>query len=84
MNGRFTRRGFVASVAVVAAATVGLQVSARALSADQRAFPPLRGRLKQGLTPHLFEPAIEDTCRMAAALGIRGLDFASDPPTGPY
>lgn len=54
MNGRFTRRGFVASVAVVAATTVGLPVSARALSADQRAFPPLRGRLKQGLTPHLF------------------------------
>jgi hydroxypyruvate isomerase len=83
MNGRLTRRGFVASVAAVAAATVRLPVSARALAAEYPSFPPLRGRLKQGLTPHLFEPAIEDTCRMAAALGIRGLDFASNPADWP-
>jgi hydroxypyruvate isomerase len=31
----------------------------------------------------LFEPAIEDTCRMAAALRIRGQDFASHPADWP-
>lgn len=46
-------------------------------------FPPLTGRLRQGLTPHLFNADFEDTCRMAAALGIQGLDFASNPADWP-
>lgn len=46
-------------------------------------FAPLKGRLRQGLTPHLFAANIEETCRMAAALGIQGLDFASNPADWP-
>jgi hydroxypyruvate isomerase len=46
-------------------------------------FAALTGRLRQGLTPHLFNADIEDTCRMAAALGIQGLDFASNPADWP-
>lgn len=47
------------------------------------AFPPLKGRLRQGLTPHLFEASIDETCRMAAALGIQCLDFVSHPADWP-
>jgi hydroxypyruvate isomerase len=42
-----------------------------------------RRRLRQGITPHLFKPDMEQTCRMAARLGIQGLDFASDPADWP-
>lgn len=47
------------------------------------AYAPLTGRLRQGLTPHLFEKTIDETCRMAVSLGIRGLDFVSDPADWP-
>ncbi|WP_177307015.1 TIM barrel protein [Pseudoduganella namucuonensis] len=59
------------------------QSTAQAQAPAYPAFPPLTGRLRQGLTPHLFNAGMEDTCRMAAALGIQGLDFASDPADWP-
>lgn len=70
MRSGFDRRRFLSAVAL--AATVA--ASPRALA---------RGRLRQGLTPHLFGPDIEATCRMARELGIQGLDFVSNPADWP-
>jgi hydroxypyruvate isomerase len=69
----------------VLAALGGLLIplQACAMGPAYPAMAPLTGRLRQGLTPHLFNGDIEDTCRMAAALGIQGLDFASDPADWP-
>lgn len=50
-----------------------------AVAASTLAVAAPRGRLRQGITPHLFGATMDETCRMAAALGILGLDFASDP-----
>lgn len=50
-----------------------------AVAASTVAVAAPRGRLRQGITPHLFGATMDETCRMAAALGIQGLDFASDP-----
>jgi hydroxypyruvate isomerase len=83
MNNMVTRRAFVVSVAALAASAMRMPAWAQGAPVGYPAFPPLKGRLRQGLTPHLFEATIEDTCRMAAALGIRGLDFASDPADWP-
>lgn len=72
------RRRFLAAFAALGAGGLG------AAWAQPSARPaPLSGRLRQGLTPHLFNDNIEDTCRMAAALGIQGLDFASNPADWP-
>lgn len=73
MRSAFNRRRFLSALA-----------AAGAFSLSPRAWPqPLRGRLRQGLTPHLFNADLEDTCRMAAALGIQGLDFVSNPADWP-
>lgn len=81
------RRLLLAAMAAVAAAAVGPGAWARSgpssSSFNDAAFAPLRGRLRQGLTPHLFNSDMEATCRMATALGIAGLDFASDPTDWP-
>lgn len=62
-----------------------LFLSALALGATVAAHPRVfaRGRLRQGLTPHLFNHDLEDTCRMARELGIQGLDFVSNPVDWP-
>jgi hydroxypyruvate isomerase len=78
-----TRRGFASSLVALGAAMALAPMSAWSAPGGYPSFPPLRGRLRQGLTPHLFEPTIEDTCRLAAAIGVRGLDFASDPADWP-
>jgi hydroxypyruvate isomerase len=78
-----TRRQFVASIAALVGALAVEPARAQALA---KVFPvqhPLKGRLRQGLTPSLFEPNIEETCRMAASLGIQGLDFVSNPADWP-
>ncbi|QBE65848.1 TIM barrel protein [Pseudoduganella lutea] len=73
------RRQFLALLAASSAATLLPTGPAHAYPS----FPPLRGRLRQGLTPHLFNADLEDTCRMAVALGIKGLDFVSNPADWP-
>lgn len=83
MNDVTSRRGFTLSLATLGAAAVLVPRPARATPTGYPAFPPLRGRLRQGLTPHLFESTIEDTCRLAVAVGAHGLDFASDPADWP-
>lgn len=70
MRSAFDRRSFLSSLALAAS----YAVSPRALA---------RGRLRQGLTPHLFNHDLEDTCRMAQELGIQGLDFVSNPADWP-
>lgn len=80
MSGPERRRRVLAALAVLAAPW------ARAAHQPYPTYPtlaPLTGRLRQGLTPHLFNAGMEDTCRMAVALGIQGLDFASDPADWP-
>ncbi|USX17112.1 TIM barrel protein [Oxalobacteraceae bacterium OTU3CAMAD1] len=77
-----TRRRLLAALASMAA----LAASPVAIGKGQAplaAAGALRGRLRQGITPHLFCATMDETCRMAAALGIRGLDFASDPADWP-
>ena len=71
---RTRRRQVLATIAALAAGAAPAQ--------DRPAAAP-GVRLRQGITPHLFETDIEGTCRMAAALGIQGLDFASDPADWP-
>ncbi|MYM83382.1 TIM barrel protein [Duganella sp. FT50W] len=66
----FDRRQFLSALA----AGTALAASPRVLA---------RGRLRQGLTPHLFDADIEATCRMAKRLGIDGLDFVSHPADWP-
>lgn len=70
MRSEFRRRQFLSALALGAA----YAISPRAMA---------RGRLRQGLTPHLFNHDIEDTCRMACELGIQGLDFVSNPADWP-
>ncbi|MHA4871812.1 TIM barrel protein [Duganella sp. PWIR1] len=70
MRSVFDRRRFLSALALGASYAVAPRVLAR-------------GRLRQGLTPHLFNNDIEDTCRMARALGIQGLDFVSNPADWP-
>jgi hydroxypyruvate isomerase len=80
------RRALIAFAALSTGAVCGPEAWARDRAKDDAASPrfaPLTGRLRQGLTPHLFNTDIEDTCRMAAALGIQGLDFASNPADWP-
>jgi hydroxypyruvate isomerase len=73
MRSEFDRRRFLSALAVAGAFSFCRSAGAQ----------PLRGRLRQGLTPHLFNADLEDTCRMAASLGIQGLDFVSDPADWP-
>lgn len=79
--------GAVGALAAVAASTAA--VSAPAMGQAQARTPVMaasgtpRRRLRQGITPHLFGATMDETCRMAAALGIEGLDFASDPADWP-
>ncbi|WP_173346102.1 TIM barrel protein [Pseudoduganella dura] len=77
------RRVLLASMAALGGMVIAPQAGARAEAGRYPRLPPLKGRLKQGLTPHLFEGTIEETCRMAVALGIRGLDFVSNPADWP-
>lgn len=80
------RRLVAAMAALAAAAACGPGAWAQGATGAGKPYPavaPLTGRLRQGLTPHLFNDDMEDTCRMAAALGIQGLDFASDPADWP-
>jgi hydroxypyruvate isomerase len=81
------RRALAAFAALTAGAVCGPKVWAQhRRENDGQPYPrfvPLTGRLRQGLTPHLFNADVEDTCRMAAALGIQGLDFASNPADWP-
>ncbi|MET0265086.1 MAG: TIM barrel protein [Duganella sp.] len=70
MRSAFDRRQFLSALAVGAAVVASPQALART-------------RLRQGLTPHLFGADMEDTCRMAKALGIEGLDFVSNPADWP-
>jgi hydroxypyruvate isomerase len=79
---QMTRRDFMVALTALAA-TTRTPVAAQGPAAGYPLFPPLKGRVRQGLTPHLFESTIEDTCRMAVALGIRGLDFVSNPADWP-
>jgi hydroxypyruvate isomerase len=78
-----TRRHFLASIAALAGTVAVEAAGAHALERTYPVFPPLKGRLRQGLTPNLFESSIEETCRMAVSLGIRGLDFVSNPDDWP-
>jgi hydroxypyruvate isomerase len=78
-----TRRRFLASMAALAGTAAVGAAGADPLEKTYPALPPLKGRLRQGLTPHLFEPTIEETCRMAVSLGIKGLDFVSNPDDWP-
>lgn len=42
------------------------------------------GRLKQGVTRQIFgNRALEDCCRLASSLGVRGFDFIGDPKDWP-
>ncbi|CAN7238690.1 TIM barrel protein [Pseudoduganella sp. LjRoot289] len=70
MRSAFSRRRFLSALALGAT----YAISPRALA---------RGRLRQGLTPHLFSATIEDTCRMAQSLGVQALDFVSNPADWP-
>src|SRR4029078_2647884 len=80
------RRGFLGAVAasMVAGKTA---VSGRAVSSGQAApAPPARkGRIKQGVTRGVFTrgASLEDCCRDAARLGIKGFDLIgpADWPT---
>jgi hydroxypyruvate isomerase len=79
MSSAFDRRRFLTALAAVA-------VSAPCPGAwgqQYPAYPPLRGRLRQGLAPPLFNADLDDTCRMASSLGIQGLDFVSNPADWP-
>jgi hydroxypyruvate isomerase len=78
-----SRRTFLAALAVLPGAALWGPASGQDRPGAWPVLPQLKGRLRQGLTPHLFEPRIEDTCRMAVALGIRSLDFASNPADWP-
>lgn len=81
------RRTLAMLAGLGAMAACGPAAWAQAIPGDPaRSYPryaPLTGRLRQGLTPHLFEGDIEATCHMAAALGIQGLDFASNQADWP-
>jgi hydroxypyruvate isomerase len=78
-----SRRHFLGAIATLAGAAAVKAAGAQALGKTYPVFPPLQGRLRQGLTPNLFESSIEDTCRMAVSLGIQGLDFVSNPGDWP-
>lgn len=78
-----SRRRILAAMAALAGTAAGMPALAQDPGQGSTAFAPLKGRLRQGLTPHLFNATMEETCRMAAALGIQGLDFASDPADWP-
>jgi hydroxypyruvate isomerase len=85
---RIKRRQTLAVLATLAGGAVCGPHAMAQIRAEHNAepyarFAPLTGRLRQGLTPNLFNADFEDTCRMAAALGIQGLDFASDPADWP-
>lgn len=80
---RAGRREFLASIAALAGTLAVGPACAQAPGKTYPVFPPLKGRLRQGLTPNLFEARIEDTCRMAVSLGIKGLDFVSNPGDWP-
>lgn len=82
-RGRAGRREFLASIAALAGTLAVGSACAQAPGKAYPVFPPLKGRLRQGLTPNLFEADIEDTCRMAVSLGIKGLDFVSNPGDWP-
>ncbi|WP_092271374.1 MULTISPECIES: TIM barrel protein [unclassified Duganella] len=66
MRSAFNRRRFLSALALAGA----YAASPSAMS---------RERLRQGLTPHLFNADLEDTCKMAVSLGIQALDFVSNP-----
>jgi hydroxypyruvate isomerase len=74
-----SRRRLLGTVAALAGTVAARAAGAQAMGKTIPVFPPLKGRLRQGLAPNLFESNIEDTCRMAVALGIQGLDFVSNP-----
>jgi hydroxypyruvate isomerase len=47
-------------------------------------MPARTGRLKQGVTRQLFgDRSLEECCRIAVSLGVRGFDFISDPKDWP-
>jgi hydroxypyruvate isomerase len=74
-----SRRRLLGAVAALAGTVAARAAGAQPMAKTTPVFPPLKGRLRQGLAPNLFESNIEDTCRMAVALGIQGLDFVSNP-----
>jgi hydroxypyruvate isomerase len=69
------RRSFLAAAVSLAAtrAAVGLELT-----------PPKTGRLKQGVTRQIFaDRSLEDACRLASSLGVRGFDFICAPQDWP-
>src|SRR5262245_31280448 len=82
MEDRVNRRDFFVS----ATAALALAVPSSGLSRPQSAAPVTRkGRIKQGVTMGVFArgTSLEDACREAARLGIKGFDLIgpNDWPT---
>ncbi len=80
------RREFLGSMGIAAP----LMLSATAFAAAPAATAPVKrvGRLKQGICRSVFgegppPPSVEDCCREAARLGIKGCDFFDDPNDWP-
>jgi hydroxypyruvate isomerase len=77
------RRGFLVSAT---AASFAMAVPALGVAAQQAVAPvPRKGRIKQGVTMGVFGrgTSLEDACREAARLGIKGFDLIgpADWPT---
>ena len=81
------RREFLGAVtaSLVAGTTVGTAQSAPTGQATPATPPPRKGRIKQGVTRGVFGRGanLEDSCRDAARLGIKGFDLIgpADWPT---
>src|SRR5262245_26650954 len=80
---RMHRRDFLVSATAASLATV---VPALGIAARQAAAPvPRKGRIKQGVTTGVFArgTSLDDACREAARLGIKGFDLIgpADWPT---
>jgi len=78
------RRQFLGAIAGSLAAGAAVARDARVLAQSQ-STPPSTGRLKQGVTRGVFARAmsLDDCCREAAGLGIKGFDLIgpADWPT---
>jgi hydroxypyruvate isomerase len=73
------RRAFLGAVtaSLVAGATAGPAAKAGAAVQSTAAPSPRKGRIKQGITRGVFprNTSVEDCCREAAKLGIKGFDL---------
>jgi len=72
------RREFLGAVpASLVAGTAGHAAQVGTASQSTAPPPPRKGRIKQGITRGVFSrgTSIEDSCREAAKLGIKGFDL---------